>query len=144
MREDNHQIMSPSIESLLPHRPPMRWVDALVDCTETTAVATVRLGEGHLALDDGAVLETALVECVAQTVAAALGERMRAGGQSAARNGGMLAAVSNFKVVSRAEAGQTLTIDTREIKRLGPMLLVTSKITCDGRLVASGELSLYA
>lgn len=122
----------------------MRWVDALVDCTETTAIATVRIGEDHFALRDGALLETALVECVAQTVAAALGQRMRADGQPGAANQGMLIGVTRFKIVAAPGAGETLTIETREVKRLGPMLLVAATITCAGQPIASGELSLYA
>ena len=136
--------MSSAIEALLPHRPPMRWVASLLDCTETTAVATVPIGPEHFALRDGALLETALVECVAQTVAAALGQRLRASGQSGAANQGMLVAVTGFKVLAQPKAGQTLTIETREVKRLGPMLLITSTISCDGQLIATGELSLYA
>jgi len=136
--------MSIAIEELLPHRPPMRWVDALVDCTDTTAVATVRIGPEHFAVRDGVLLETALVECVAQTVAAALGHRMRASGNSGGANQGMLAAVSGFKVFAQPKVGQTLTVETREVKRLGPMLLVAATITCEGQIVAAGELSLYA
>lgn len=136
--------MSNDIEELLPHRAPMRWVDALVECTDTTAVATVHVGEDHFALHDGALLETALVECVAQTVAAALGHRMRASGQSGAANQGMLIGVTSFRIVAVPRASQTLTIETREVKRLGPMLLVAATITSDGQPIASGELSLYA
>ena len=137
--------MSIVIEELLPHRAPMRWVEALVECTDTTAVATVRIGPEHFAVRDGALLETALVECVAQTVAAALGHRMRASGKSAAGNNqGMLVAVTEFKVLVQPKVGQMLTIETREVKRFGPMLLVASTISCDGQLIATGELSLYA
>lgn len=134
----------PAIEELIPHRPPMRWIDALTDCTETTATATTRFTAGHFAVAEGKVSETALVECVAQTVAAALGQRMRAGGQSAAANQGMLAAVSNFKILARVPLDETLTIEVRELKRLGPMLMITSTISCAGRTIATGELSLYA
>ena len=136
--------MSSAIEELLPHRPPMRWVDALVECTDTTAVATVRIRPEHFAVKDGVLLETALVECVAQTVAAALGHRMRASGNSGGANQGMLAAVTGFKVLAQPKVGQTLTVEAHEVKRLGPMLLVAATITCDGELVATGELSLYA
>lgn len=122
----------------------MRWVDALVDCTDTTAIATVPVGESHFAQRDGALLETALVECVAQTVAAALGHRMRASGQPGAANQGMLIGVTSFKIVAAPSVGSTLTIETREVKRLGPMLLVAATITSAGQPIASGELSLYA
>ncbi len=136
--------MSAAIEQLIPHRAPMRWVEELLDCTETTATATTRFPAEHFAVVNGMVIETALVECMAQTVAAALGQRMQAGGKSGTANNGMLAAVSNFKIHSRPPLDQTLTIEVREVKRLGPMLMITGKISCDAELIATGDLSLYA
>ena len=136
--------MPNAIEQLIPHRAPMRWVDALTDCTDTTATATTRFTPEHFAVADGVVIETALVECMAQTVAAALGQRMCASGKSATANNGMLAAVSNFKIFSQPPFDQTLTIQVREVKRLGPMLMIAGRISCGTELIATGDLSLYA
>lgn len=136
--------MSAVIEQLIPHRAPMRWVEALLDCTETTATAPTRFTTEHFAVAKGVVIETALVECMAQTVAAALGQRMRANGSSGTANHGMLAAVSNFKIHSPPPLGQTLTIEVREVKRLGPMLMIAGRISCGVELIATGDLSLYA
>jgi predicted hotdog family 3-hydroxylacyl-ACP dehydratase len=134
----------PTIEELIPHRAPMRWIDELTDCTDTTARATAIFTADHFAVADGAVTETALVECIAQTVAAALGHRARASGKTGAANNGMLAAVSNFKIHSRPPLDQPLNIEVRELKRLGSMLLIAGTILCDGQAIATGELSLYA
>ena len=122
----------------------MLWVNALTACTETTATCTARFSRDHFGVSDGAVSETALVECVAQTVAAALGFRLRTSGNAQTPNNGMLVAVSNFKISSRPPLDQTLTIEVRELKRLGPMLMIAGMISCEGALIAQGELSLYA
>jgi len=137
-------MMSIAINALLPHRPPMQWIDALIDCDETAARATASFVADHFAANDGQVLETALVECAAQTVAAAKSYRAQTSGQADLIGTGMLTGVSNFRVHSRPSAGSTLQIEVRELKRLGPMLMVSSTISCDGRPVASGELTLYA
>ena len=136
--------MPSTIEQLIPHRAPMRWVDALIDCTQTTATATTMFTANHFAVADRTVIETALVECMAQTVAAALGQRMRASGKTGAANNGMLAAVSNFKIHSQPPLNLELLIEVREVKRLGPMLMIAGTISCGTRLIATGELSLYA
>ena len=120
--------MSTAIESLLPHRAPMRWLDALVECTDTTATGTVLVTPEHFAVVSGTMLESALVECAAQTVAAALGQRRRASGDSGPAQTGMLAAVSNFQITARPAVGDTLTIEVREVKRLGPMLMIAARI----------------
>lgn len=136
--------MPAAIEEILPHRAPMRFIDALIDCTDTTASATTTFSAEHFAVIDGLVLESALVECVAQTVAAALGHRAMTGGEKEPRAPGMLVAVSNFKVHSRPLPGKLLRIEVSQRKRLGPMLMVSSSIICEGQPIASGELTLYA
>ena len=136
--------MIAAIENLLPHRTPMLWIDALTDCTETTARATATFSAEHFAVVDGAILEPALVECIAQTVAAALGQLSKTVEPSDGVRGGMLVAVSNFKIHSRPPLGKTLQIEVRQRKRLGPMLMVSGSISCDGQPIAAGELTLYA
>src|SRR5438552_12625246 len=103
--------MPPSIDRLLPHRAPMQWIDALIDCTDTTARATTCFSAGHFAVADGQVIEAVFVECIAQTVAAGLAKR-REGQEGKSQkseigaNLGMLAAVANFRIQSSAPAGR--------------------------------------
>ena len=73
-----------------------------------------------------------------------LGGASGASGNTGAANPGMLAAVSNFKIRSHPPLDKTLTIEVRELKRLGPMLLIAGMISCEGEVIAAGELSLYA
>jgi predicted hotdog family 3-hydroxylacyl-ACP dehydratase len=137
--------MPGALDQLIPHRAPMQWITGLTDCTETTATATTCFEADAFAVAGGRIIETALVECLAQTVAAALGRRAQSGeAKSGGAANGMLVGVSNFKIQSRPPVGQILRIEIREQKRLGPMLLIAGTISCDGLLVASGELSLYA
>jgi len=136
--------MSLAIENLLPHRAPMRWIDALTECTGTTARATVCFGAEHFAVADGVVLETALVECVAQTIAAAQGQRAKLSGKPRAPSVGMLAAVANFKIHTAPPLGRTLEIEINELKKFGPMILVAGVVSCAGQTIATGELTVYA
>jgi predicted hotdog family 3-hydroxylacyl-ACP dehydratase len=125
--------------TLLPHRPPMRMIDRLVDAGPGTACAEAMLGDGHLGVAAGRVLEPALVECVAQTAAAQ--KAFTAGGAPAAP--GLLAGIAGFTVLRRPAAGERLTIRTREERQLGPMTLVTGEIFVGDERVASGQLKLY-
>jgi hypothetical protein len=89
-------------------------------------------------------LETALVECIAQTIAAAQSQRARMLGGSGRPSVGMLAAVANFKIHSPPPSGKKLEIEIRELKKFGPMILVSGVITCAGQTTATGELTVYA
>jgi predicted hotdog family 3-hydroxylacyl-ACP dehydratase len=136
--------MSVAIEELIPHRAPMRWIDALTECTDSTARATAHFNADHFATASRVVAEVALIECMAQTVAAAQGYRAQTRGDSPRTSGGMLAAVSNFQIHSSPLTEKLLTIEVREVKRFGPMLLVAGEISCQGKRIASGDLTLYA
>ena len=137
--------MLPAIEELMPHRAPMRWIDALTHCTDTAASATAFFRADHFAVAGGSVLEAALVECVAQTVAAAMGHRAHTRGQPDLISiNGMLVAVSSFRISSRPPVGKLLHIEVRELKRFGPMLLISGLVSCEGQIIASGELTLRA
>ena len=136
--------MANAIESLIPHRAPMRFIDALTECADTTAVATACFRAEDFAVAGGEVLEAALVECVAQTVAAALGWRAKNLGKAGGPTNGMLVAVSDFHIHARPPVEKPLRIEVRELKRLGLMLLVSGSISCEGRVIASGDLTLYA
>ena len=136
--------MSVDLDTLIPHRPPMQWISELIDCTETTATAVARFTNDHFATADGFVLETALVECVAQTVAAAMGHRARSGNPTGTPAAGMLTGVSNFKVERRPSVDEILEIEVRELKRFGMTSMVTGTVRCDEQIIASGELTFYA
>src|SRR2546421_3678599 len=131
--------MSAVMETLLPHRAPMLFIDELVDCTDTTATAIAQIGADHFAASGATVIDTALVECIAQTVAAAQGHRAKSRGQSSGAPVGMLVAVTNFQIRSRPAINQKLRIEIRELKRLGPMLMISGSISCEGQAIASGE-----
>ena len=122
----------------------MCFVDELLEYTDTTAVASAVLPPEHFAAAGGRVLEAALVECVAQTVAADMGRRARERGKSGMPVRGMLTSVSGFTILSRPPAGKPLRIAIRELRRLGMMLMIAGEITCEGLVVATGEMTLYA
>jgi predicted hotdog family 3-hydroxylacyl-ACP dehydratase len=122
----------------------MRFIEALTACTDTTATATACFDANHFAVADGMVLETALVECAAQTFAAALGQRAKTRGQSGVAANGMLIAVTNFQFQSRPPAEIPISIQIRELKRLGLMVMISAALSCEGRGIASGALTLYA
>jgi len=140
------EIMPANLDTLLPHRAPMQWIEALTGCTDSTASATVRFTDAHFAVTQGLVTETALIECMAQTVAAAAGERRNSqnAGSAASRTGhGMLAAVSSFRIHSPVPLNESLLITVRELKRFGPMLRVTGVISGQQGVIAEGDLSLH-
>jgi hypothetical protein len=162
--------MNFAAEKLLPHRAPMCFIETLTQADAGCARATARLTADHFAVANGVVTEAALIECVAQTFAAALGWREDVGVGAASRRDrfgstpriaagtplphqmgaqstaalGMLAAVTDFQIHHRPPAGLLLEIEVRELRRLGPLRLIAGTITGAGQRLAEGELTVYA
>ena len=132
-------------EDVIPHRLPMRMIDTLVAWNDDAARSAVVFDGNHMAVDDGLVTESALVECIAQTVAAMEGARKAACGRlggTPETEVGMLCGVSDFAIIRRPKAGERFEVSVQVRKRLGPMLLADGEIVCDGHVVASGSLKL--
>ena len=94
-------------------------------------------------MHDGKIAESALVECVAQTVAAGFGWLSRQKGTDGKPAGGVLAAVTRFTVEQAIPLETPLEISVKQIKRLGPMVMIGGRITSAGQLIAAGHISVY-
>lgn len=102
----------PAIVELIPHRPPMVFVDALLAATETTATCSFTIGRATACLRDGQLPAIYAVESMAQAAAAHLGALARWRGE--APQGGYLVGVRDVGLRARAFApGDVLTIEVR-------------------------------
>ena len=133
--------MKAELADLLPHRPPMVMIDAVVKCGAHCARATKRFTEGSYGLDGDHVTEPALIECLAQTVAAMHACNARRSGRPPGQ--GLLVGVSDFEFHCRAERDVELELTVKITKRLGPLCRATGSITQGGRVVAEGSLKFY-
>ena len=133
--------MDTELVNILPHRPPMVMIDSLVRCDTQSAVALKTFDRDDYGVSGDHVLEPALIECLAQTVAAMYGSLARASGLSPRM--GMLVGVSDFRLYEPARLGLVLELVTEVTKRLGPFCMVTGTITQGETLVARGNLKFY-
>lgn len=126
---------------LIPHRPPMVLIDEVLVWGPERIVArrTVREGEpfvGANGLDD-----SALLECIAQTIAA--GDACFAKFKGGVVRRGYLTGLTGVKVHSQAAIGEVIDVTATCLKRMEGMGLFDVEAKAGGRLLASGRYKLY-
>lgn len=126
----------------MPHRPPMRLVDRLLDADERRGTASFRIPPGNLFLDsDGVFAREALAEVMAQAfMALSVWQAARGGAPPAA---GYLVGMRGLRVHADAREGDTLIAKVEATDRVAQVAMVAGQVFRGETLLAEGELRLY-
>ncbi len=130
-----------AVQDLIPHRPPMILIDRLTACGEDRAEAVKTFCSGDYGVVDGAVPESLLIECLAQTTAAMQGYLARQRRLPPAR--GMLVGLDNFSFVAAAVVDQPLTLCVQVLNRVGPFCIIAGRVQAGSQLLAEGQFKVF-
>lgn len=133
--------MYPEMSEILPHRAPMVWIDAIIECDDESATSTKVFSGDDYGAECSKIPETVLIECLAQTIAAMNGVSARRLGRPVAR--GMLVGVDGFEFCRSARAGVKFEFFVRITRKLGPFVFAEGTVRHEGEVTAKGNLKFY-
>ena len=136
-----HEMTSIEFMQLIPHRSPMILVDEVTEygADRIRAIRTVRQGDPFVephGLDDAALLEV-----IAQTIAA--GDAMYAKSKGGRVLRGYLTGLTGVRIHGQARSGDTLTVQADCMKRMDGMGLFEATAAVGDRLLAVGRFKLF-
>ncbi len=127
----------PPIDSLIPHRPPFRFVDRVVRLAEDGGEFELHLDTGDRRLNGDRLDPLFLVEALAQSAAAFHGAT-----QNAAPGRGMLVDVSGSRFYAAARAGETVLLRIERERVFGNLVRFVGSARCGERLLAETRLTV--
>ena len=131
-----------NIEQIIPHRRPMLMIDSYKRIDNDTASSKIHLTSGNYSCENGYVLESMLIESVAQTVAAHFGYKSLEKEESNP-DIGMLTSVDTFLFYEKVKDTSKIEIRILKTDEIGAFKLITGEICVNEKLVAKGRIKVF-
>lgn len=132
----------PSIQSLLPHEPPMLWVDEVVEHRADSVVCRLTIRAEHVFVENGQVEPLIAVEWMAQAVAALVGLWDRHNDLDP-RPGFLIAIPEACFKVDTFAVGDELTLRATRVWGDDQLASFECEVERLGLQVATAQLSVY-
>jgi 3-hydroxyacyl-[acyl-carrier-protein] dehydratase len=130
------------ITKIIPHRNPMVMIDGYEKIDENRAFSEKTFLPGDYGCHNGTVLESVLIECVAQTVAAHFGYNEMIE-NSKNQMFGMLVSVDTFYFFQKLSENAKIQITIHKKDQVGDFNIYDSRITALEKLIAEGEIKVF-
>ena len=130
-----------AFRELIPHRPPMVLIDAVTEYGPERIRATREVRAGDPFVDEDGLDESALLEVIAQTIAA--GDALYAQSQGGKVRRGYLTGLTGVKLYGRAAVGETIEVTGDCLKRMDGMGLFDTVARVGDRVLAEGRYKLF-
>lgn len=129
-----------NITKIIPQQIPFVMVDNLVSADETGFKSTFKVEVSNLFIKDGKLQEAALIENIAQTVAAGFGYvDKQAGGKPKI---GFIGGISKLSVHALPALNNTIETTVTQLHQFENIYLIKGENFCDGELLVTCEMKI--
>lgn len=132
-----------SIIELLPQKPPFVLIDQLISCDDINAVSRFKIKENSIFEENGALIESGLIENIAQTCAARIGYLCKYVYFKPICIG-YIGAIKSLNIYQKPKVDETLITETKIVNTVFNIEQIEAKIlTEQNKIIAEGEIKLY-
>jgi 3-hydroxymyristoyl/3-hydroxydecanoyl-(acyl carrier protein) dehydratase len=130
---------------LIPQRPPMVMVGALLSCDDKKTVCNLQLEESNIFIEKGIFTTPGIMELMAQTAATRTGWLA-----SSSNDGGdfkppigVIGSISKFKLYRQPLTGETLKSEVEVQNEIFNATLAACRVFSGEKLIAEAELKIF-
>lgn len=134
------KVTKDSIQTILPHRPPFVMIDNLLEAQSDSFESDFWIEKDNIFVEGDYLLESALIENIAQTCAAGFGYQDSLSG--GAPKVGFIGAVSKLQVFVLPKVETRITTKVVITHQLGPIFLAKGENFQNGELLLECEVKI--
>ncbi len=134
------------LEPWMPHRPPMLWVDEVVELQPKKSICRTLISPSRPFFDSHGFRPSVSMELIAQSYGlAGIAERLIKGkGKLEAVHQAFLAAITQAEILGSPEVEEWVTIETSTTREFGPLILFQGQVIGkNGNLIATAQLKAF-
>jgi predicted hotdog family 3-hydroxylacyl-ACP dehydratase len=128
------------ILDLIPQRPPMKMIDALVSAGEKSARGQLFILESNLFSEKGVLAEPGMVEFIAQTAAAYTGYKNKTTDREVRE--GYIGAIKNLVIYELPKINSRIESEIVVENEIVGYTIITGRVYQDNRLLAECEMRI--
>jgi predicted hotdog family 3-hydroxylacyl-ACP dehydratase len=128
------------ILELIPQRPPMKMIDALIDADEKSAHGRLNILESNLFTENGVFAEPGLIEFIAQTAAAYTGYKNKTIDREVSE--GYIGAIKNLVIYELPVVNSQIESEIVVENEIVGYTIIIGRVRQDGRLMAECEMRI--
>jgi len=129
------------ILKLIPQKPPFVMVDKLLFCDGKTTQTALTVREDNIFVDHRILSEAGLIENIAQTCAARVGNYNKTQGNNNIKIG-FIGVIRNLEIARLPKIGEMLVTQINLIDEVFQISLVTAKVSIEEETIATCEMKI--
>ncbi|HAR46494.1 MAG: hypothetical protein A2X56_08485 [Nitrospirae bacterium GWC2_57_13] len=141
-KQDSILMLPVRADGLLPHQPPMRIIERLLDVKERRSLSELTVTGDMIFAGESGLLDAAVYpEIISQALAAEKGFKSLGSGNGELQ--GVLLGVKNLEVLGAARVGDTLKVRVSKTARYGEFAILWGEVFRGEELMARGEIKVW-
>ncbi|HEX9980518.1 MAG TPA: hypothetical protein VGB50_08125 [Flavobacterium sp.] len=126
------------VGNLIPQKAPFVMVDKMYSYTETSVVSGLTVNEENIFCSEGKLIESGLIEHMAQTVALHTGYQFYLKQEPAPT--GYIGSIKEIEIKKLPKTGDSITTEVNILHEFGGITLVDITTSLNGEHIASGQM----